>query len=209
MPYPIFDRNRLILKPLSERVNDLQRDVFLCLTDPIPEFQDDNLEILAERIIKAKERGATVLLMMGAHVIRSGVNRFLIDLMKKGYITLIGTNGASAIHDMEFAMIGESTESVARYIREGQFGLWKETGRVNDAARYAQENGYGLGEAVGKMIYENPIEFPYANPVCLPQDTNMGYQLPFMSVLGRILCTNIRILMVPQLERAVIGTSSR
>ena len=161
MPYPIFDRNRLILKPLSERVNDLQRSVFLCLTDPIPEFQDDNLEILAERIIKAKERGATVLLMMGAHVIRSGVNRFLIDLMKKGYITLIGTNGASAIHDMEFAMIGESTESVARYIREGQFGLWKETGRVNDAARYAQENGYGLGEAVGKMIYENPIEFPY------------------------------------------------
>ena len=106
MPYPIFDRNRLILKPLSERVNDLQRDVFLCLTDPIPEFQDDNLEILAERIIKAKERGATVLLMMGAHVIRSGVNRFLIDLMKKGYITLIGTNGASAIHDMEFAMNG-------------------------------------------------------------------------------------------------------
>ena len=81
MPYPIFDRNRLILKPLSERVNDLQRSVFLCLTDPIPEFQDDNLEILAERIIKAKERGATVLLMMGAHVIRSGVNRFLIDLM--------------------------------------------------------------------------------------------------------------------------------
>ncbi|HOR18390.1 MAG TPA: hypothetical protein PLE10_00975 [Brevefilum sp.] len=161
MPYPTFDRNRLILKPLSERVNDLHRDGFLCLTDPIPEFQDDNLEILAERIIKAKERGATVMLMMGAHVIRSGVNRFLIDLMKKGYITLIGTNGASAIHDMEFAMVGESTESVARYIQEGQFGLWKETGRVNDAARYAQENGYGLGEAVGKMIYENPIEFPY------------------------------------------------
>jgi hypothetical protein len=161
MPYPIFDRDRLILKPLSERINDLSRDTFLNLDDPIPDFQNEHLEILAERIIQAKSRGATIMVMMGAHVIRSGVNRFLIDLIKKGFISLIGTNGASAIHDMEFAMIGESTESVARYIQEGQFGLWKETGRVNDAARYAQKNGYGLGEAVGKMIYEDPIEFPY------------------------------------------------
>ena len=173
MPYPIFNRERLILKPLSERINDLNRDVFLQLDDPIPDFHDDNLNLLADRMIQAKARGATIMIMMGAHVIRSGVNRFLIDLMQKGYISLIGTNGASAIHDMEFAMIGESTESVARYIQEGQFGLWKETGRVNDAAHYAEDNGYGLGEAIGKMIFENPIEFPY-------RETSLfaaGYQL--------------------------------
>lgn len=173
MPYPIFNRERLILKPLSERINDLNRDVFLQLDDPIPDFHDDNLNLLADRMIQAKACGATIMIMMGAHVIRSGVNRFLIDLMQKGYISLIGTNGASAIHDMEFAMIGESTESVARYIQEGQFGLWKETGRVNDAARYAEDNGYGLGEAIGKMIFENPIEFPY-------RETSLfaaGYQL--------------------------------
>ena len=161
MPYPKFDRSRLHLRPLAERDHDLTRDVILDLSDPIPDYKNPHLAILADRIIQAKSKGATVMILMGAHVIRSGVNQFLIDLMEQGYISLIGTNGACAIHDMEFAMIGKTTESVARYIQEGQFGLWQETGRVNDAAVYASENGYGFGESVGKMIYENPMEFPY------------------------------------------------
>lgn len=162
MPYPIFDRSRLHLKPLSQRIHDLDQTVILELEDPIPNYENPNLNILAERIIAAKARGATVMIMMGAHVIRSGVNNFLIDLMEKGFISLIGTNGACTIHDMEFAMIGKTTESVARYIKEGQFGLWKESGRVNDATVIAKQNGLGLGEAVGKMIVENPDEFPYS-----------------------------------------------
>lgn len=161
MPYPIFDRNRLNLKPLNERIHDLNRDIMLGLDDPIPDYENENLSVVAEGVLKARELGATVMIMMGAHVIRRGVSCFLIDLMKRGYISLIGTNGACGIHDMEFAMIGNTTESVARYIQEGQFGLWKETGRINDAARYAYDNGYGLGESIGKMIHENPIEFPY------------------------------------------------
>lgn len=161
MPYPTFDRNRLNLKPLAERQHDLTRDVILDLSAIIPEYHNQWLEQLAERIISAKSLGATIMILMGAHVIRRGVNRYLIDLMEKGYISLIGTNGACPIHDMEFAMIGKTTESVARYIQEGQFGLWRETGRVNDAAHYAGENGYGFGESVGKMIHENPLEFPY------------------------------------------------
>jgi hypothetical protein len=161
MPYPTFDRSRLILKPLDERVHDLDRSIFMDLEDIIPAYENPDLETIADRMIQAKKVGATVMIIMGAHVIRRGVNRFLIDLMKRGYISLIGTNGACAIHDMEFAMIGKTTESVARYIQEGQFGLWKESGRVNDAADYAESNQYGFGESIGKMICENPIEFPY------------------------------------------------
>lgn len=161
MPYPTFDRSRLILKPLNARTHDLSREVFLKLDAPVPKYQNPSLSILADKIIDAKIMGATVMILMGAHVIRSGVNHFLIDLMKKGYISLIGTNGACAIHDMELAMIGKTTECVARYIQEGQFGLWAETGRINDAAVYANEHDYGFGEAVGKMMVENPIEFPY------------------------------------------------
>jgi len=161
MPYPTFDRSRLILKPLDERVHDLDRSIFMDLEDTIPAYENPDLETIADRMIQAKKAGATVLIIMGAHVIRRGVNRFLIDLMRRGYISLIGTNGACAIHDMEFAMIGKTTESVARYIQEGQFGLWKESGRVNDAADYAEANQYGFGESIGKMIWENPIEFPY------------------------------------------------
>jgi hypothetical protein len=161
MPYPTFDRSRLKLKPINERIHDLSRDVILNLDETLPDYENPKLEILADRIIEAKSKGATILFMMGAHVIRSGVNLFLIDLMKKGFISIIGTNGASAIHDMEFAMIGQTTESVARYIQEGQFGLWQETGRVNDAAIYAKDHGYGFGESLGKMMVENPFEFPY------------------------------------------------
>lgn len=203
MPYPTFDRDRLILKPLSERINDLNRDVFLHLNDPIPEFQDDKLDILADRMIQAKARGATIMVLMGAHVIRSGVNRFLIDLMQKGYISLIGTNGASAIHDMEFAMIGESTESVARYIQEGQFGLWNETGRVNDAARYAKENGYGLGEAVGKMIYENPIEFPYRESSLFAAGYQLGIPITVHVGIGQDIVHEH-----PNFDGAAVGESS-
>lgn len=182
MPYPIFDRSRLHLKPLSQRIHDLDRTVILELEDPIPHYENPNLNILAQRIIAAKARGATVMIMMGAHVIRSGVNNFLIDLMEKGFISLIGTNGACTIHDMEFAMIGKTTESVARYIKEGQFGLWKESGRVNDAAVIAKQKGLGLGEAVGKMIVENPDEFPYsksslfaaAYKLCIPITVHVG-----------------------------------
>lgn len=160
MPYPIFDRSKLELLPLSDREHDLSIDTVMELSGNQPQFKNKNLEILAERIVHAREKGAAVIILMGAHVIRSGVSRYLIDLMENGLISLIGGNGAVSIHDMEFAMIGQTTESVAKYIQAGQFGLWTETGRVNDAAVYAHQHGLGLGESIGKMIHENPDEFP-------------------------------------------------
>lgn len=203
MPYPTFDRNRLILKPISERVNDLNRDVIMHLNDPIPDYENKNLEILAERIVQAKLQGATIMIMMGAHVIRSGVNRFLIDLMQKGFISLIGTNGASAIHDMEFAMLGETTESVARYIQEGQFGLWQESGRVNDAAVYAKENGYGLGESIGKLIVENPIEFPYRESSLFAAGYHLGIPITVHVGIGQDIVHEH-----PNFDGAAVGEAS-
>jgi hypothetical protein len=73
-------------------------------------------------------------------------------MMEQGLISCLATNGAGVIHDYELALIGATTESVARYIREGQFGLWKETGRINDIVSRAAQEGMGLGEAVGRAI---------------------------------------------------------
>ena len=81
--------------------------------------------------------------MMGAHVLRAGVNRHIIDLMERGFIDHIAMNGAGAIHDYELARIGATTESVARYIRTGEFGLWRETGELNDWIREAAEARLG------------------------------------------------------------------
>ncbi len=203
MPYPTFDRSRLNLKPLAERVHDLTNEVILDLSDPIPHYDPPNLRILAERIIAAKAKGATVMILMGAHVIRSGVNRFLIDLMQKGYISLIGANGACTIHDMEFAMIGKTTESVARYIQEGQFGLWRETGRVNDAAVYASENGYGLGEAVGKMIHENPLEFPFRKTSLFAAGYQLGIPITVHVGIGQDIVHEH-----PNFDGAAVGEAS-
>jgi len=203
MPYPTFDRSRLKLKPLSEREHDLTRDILLSLDDPIPTYQNPSLDILAERMIEAKAKQASTILMMGAHVIRRGVSRFLIDLMEKGFITLIGTNGACAIHDLELAMIGKTTESVARYIQEGQFGLWNETGRVNDAAVYAKEHGYGFGEALGKLIIENPIEFPYRDTSLFAAGYRLGVPITVHVGIGQDIVHEH-----PNFNGAAVGASS-
>ena len=152
MPYPIFDRSRLELKPLAEREHDMTLADVLPLDAAVLPFDDPNLAQVAERVAQARRAGAQVILMMGAHVIKCGLSRFVINLMERGIITHVGMNGAGPIHDFELALIGATTESVARYIQDGQFGLWEETGRINRAIQQGARHGLGLGEAVGQMI---------------------------------------------------------
>jgi hypothetical protein len=90
--------------------------------------------------------------MMGANVLRAGVNRHIIDLLERGLVDHIAMNGAGAIHDYEVARFGATTESVDRYIRSGEFGLWRETGELNDWIRQAAAESLGLGENVGRRI---------------------------------------------------------
>ncbi|MCS7025950.1 MAG: hypothetical protein NZV14_14195 [Bryobacteraceae bacterium] len=157
--YPQFDRTRLRLAPLAERVHDLSLGRWLALDDPTPEFSHPDLSKVAASLVAAKQAAAARILMMGAHVLRAGVNRHLIDLMERGLVSHIAMNGAGVIHDYELARIGATTESVARYIRSGEFGLWKETGELNDWVRQAAAEELGLGEAVGQRLLES--KFPY------------------------------------------------
>ena len=159
MPYPIFDRSRLKLNPLAERVHDMYLADVLPLDAEIPPCDSADLPAVAERVAQAHRQGRPVILMMGAHVVKVGLSRFVVDLLARGVITHIAMNGAGPIHDFELALVGATTESVARYIREGQFGLWQETGRINDAIQEAARDGIGLGEAVGRMIHRQA--FPH------------------------------------------------
>jgi len=150
--YEQFDRSRLIVKPLAERQNDLQLDRWLALSDPTPPFEHPDLAAVAARLTAAKSAGAARILMMGAHVLRGGVNRHIIDLVERGFVDHIAMNGAGAIHDYELARFGGTTESVDRYIRSGEFGLWRETGELNDWIVEAAAESLGLGENVGRRI---------------------------------------------------------
>ena len=150
--YETFDRTRLLIKPLDDRVHDMNLDYLLSLDGPAPDFSHPQLIEVARRIAAAREKGAARILMMGAHVIKAGASRYIIDLLERGYWTHIAMNGAGAIHDYELARVGATTESVARYIRSGEFGLWRETGELNDVIREAADLSLGLGENVGRRI---------------------------------------------------------
>jgi len=157
--YETFDRSQLLIKPLDERKHDMGLDYILKLDEPAPEFSHPQLAEVAKRLLAAQSRGAARILMMGAHVIKAGASRHVIDLLERGYLTHVAMNGAGSIHDYELARIGASTESVARYIRSGEFGLWRETGELNDIAREAASLSLGLGEDVGRRIEES--SFPH------------------------------------------------
>ena len=157
--YQVFDRSRLLLRPLSGRVHDLQLSHWLSLADSTPEFVHPDLAVVATRILSARERGSARILMMGAHLIRAGVGRHLIDLLERGAFTLVAMNGAGVIHDYELARCGATTESVERYIGSGEFGLWRETGELNDWIVEAAQEGYGLGENCGRRLQES--DFPH------------------------------------------------
>jgi hypothetical protein len=154
--YERFDRARLRLRPLAERTHDLSLSRWLQLEEEAPPFQHPDIAIVAGRVKDAQQKGAARILMLGAHVLRAGVNRHIIDLLRRGVFTHLAMNGACVVHDFELALIGATTESVSRYIRTGEFGLWRETGILNDWIR--DSAGLGLGEVVGKRILES--DFP-------------------------------------------------
>lgn len=170
--YPVFDRARLKVLALAERVHDLTLDHWMALEEPTAPFDHPDIRVLAERLHAARRRSAARILMMGAHLLRAGVNRHLIDLLERGFISHVAMNGACLIHDYELARFGATTESVARYIRTGQFGLWRETGELNAWIRQAAEEALGLGECAGRLILNSA--FPHRDLSVLAAAYRLG-----------------------------------
>ena len=160
----MFDRSKLNILPLSERQHKMTVEDIYELNAKTPPYENENLNIVAERIVQARKNEKEVIWMMGAHVLRRGNSRFIIDLMNKHVITHIATNGACAIHDFELAYIGATLEDVALYIKDGKFGNWEETGRfLNEAIIRGYKDKIGFGEAIGRLIAfnEEDIFFPH------------------------------------------------
>lgn len=183
MPHETFDREKLHLRALAERKHDMDRFELIRPSGPRTPFEHPAIGELAEAIVAARKRNASVIFACGAHVLKKGNGPLLVDLLDRGLLTCLALNGAGMIHDFELALIGETTESVARYIREGQFGLWRETGWINDAARAAAAEGVGLGEAVGRMIEKD--EFPYRETSVLASGFRQGIPVTVHVAIGQ------------------------
>ncbi len=113
----------------------------------------DDLRLAIEKIVEAVRLRRAIVLCMGAHVVKTGQGRVLVDLMRRGAITAIATNGAGAIHDLEIALFGHTSEYVEEGMDSGSFGMMRETADfINQAALEGSKLELGLGEAVGRAL---------------------------------------------------------
>jgi hypothetical protein len=157
--YPLFDRSTLDLRRLVERGHELVWKNCRRLDAPIEPFDAPGFAELIERIVAARRSGLPVILFLGAHPIKLGLSRYLVDLIERRIVTHLATNGAGLIHDFELALVGGTSEEVAKWIKVGQFGLWTETSRLNEIVNCAAQKGEGLGEAMGCVIEQD--RFPH------------------------------------------------
>jgi hypothetical protein len=165
MPYPKLDRNKLVIRKLSERRNKLSIDKDNIPVSQLPKvFGLSDLELIkktADLIHLARHKQRSVILTFGAHTIKNGLSPVLISLMEKGWLSHLATNGAGIIHDWEFAFQGKSSEDVRENVEQGRFGLWDETGFfINLALNIGAYEGLGYGESVGKMISHEGLQIP-------------------------------------------------
>ena len=116
----------------------------------------DDFRAVVEAIVVARRNDRPVVLGFGAHVIKCGLSPVLIDLMHRGIVTALATNGSGAIHDFELALIGETSEDVAAGLKDGTFGMVKETGELMHAAinRALRRPDAGLGALFGEYLDE-------------------------------------------------------
>ncbi|MBK8914350.1 MAG: hypothetical protein IPM64_07050 [Phycisphaerales bacterium] len=121
-------------------------------TAALPDFLAvRELRRLAAAIVAARRAGRPVLLAFGGHVVKTGCGPLIIDLIRRGVVSAIATNGSGAIHDLELSQTGETSEEVADTIRDGTFGMVRETlDQMNAAARTGA--ALGLGRALGRLI---------------------------------------------------------
>jgi hypothetical protein len=130
-------------------------DSFLRFAKSLPGFlAAEDLRSIVEDILRAHRRGSPVLLMMGAHVVKVGLAPVLIDLIARNVVTAVAMNSAAAIHDVETALWGKTSEDVAVNMLDGTFGMAEETGRfINGTLLEGYwESDLGYGEALGKKL---------------------------------------------------------
>jgi hypothetical protein len=108
---------------------------------------------VVDAVVHAAREKRGVVLMLGGHVVKTGLSPVIIDLMRRGIVTHLAMNGSAAIHDYEIARFGATSEDVATGLRDGTFGMAEETGRgLNEAFTAGRKNGMGMGEAVAVAL---------------------------------------------------------
>ena len=132
------------------------RDATAALVERMPDILAARvLKDAIEAVVTSHRARRPVLLLAGAHVSKVGVQPFLVPLIERGVVTHVGLHGAGAIHDVEVALFGTTSEDVEANLATGAFGMVKETPEFfHGVAAAARAAGEGLGEALGRALVE-------------------------------------------------------
>ncbi|MBM4136083.1 MAG: hypothetical protein FJ241_04540 [Nitrospira sp.] len=162
--YSIAKRNsKVLLNALA--IPSVKGETFRNFLHKLPNILAVNdFRDVVKAIVRARQDRRPVILGMGAHPIKVGLSPVIIDLMRKGVITAIATNGACIVHDFELSFIGHTSEDVGKELCSGNFGMAHETGRyLNRAIKEGIRKGYGIGRSVGEMIRTSKFRFKGAS----------------------------------------------
>lgn len=135
-------------------ISDKLGDVSSALISLFPDvLKGSDIRRVVEAIRRAREEKREIIWMVGAHVLKCGLSLFLNGLIDRGFVTAVATTGSAAVHDLEIAFFGETSEDVAVELPQGRFGMSKETAEHFEAACHlARDGGLGLGEGIGKYV---------------------------------------------------------
>ena len=170
-PSKPIDRTSLKTYPLASRKSKVDRADFAHPWKPQGTLEDflkrlpnilaaKDFKAVVSAIVKARETSKHVVMAMGAHVIKVGLNPIVVDMMERGVITAIAMNGAGIIHDLELALIGRTSEDVLEGLEQGAFGMAEESADfLNRAIAEAANEGSGLGQTVGRAIIKENLPF--------------------------------------------------
>jgi hypothetical protein len=145
----------LFARPLKPKAS------FGAFLDSLPALlKAKDFKQVVRAIVAARKKDKPVILMMGAHVIKCGLSPLVIDLVRRGIVTAVATNGAGAIHDFEIAYGGQTSEEVADTLKDGRFGMVRETAAfINTAVKEGGACGRGFGAALGSAIASARLRF--------------------------------------------------
>ncbi len=214
--YPQADRARVVTVPFHQRENLVTLDDFAPPPDAstVGRFQAvlpstrhrtnaaDNLTEVVHALQKARAAGRTVSWACGPHLIKYGLTDHLISLMEHRLVTQVATNGAGAIHDVEIALFGATSEEMQGRIHTGEFGMARETGAfIHQAAAQAATLGQGFGETIGKQLLHRGA--PHARHSLFAQAYRLGIPVTVHVAIG----TDI-VHMHPGFDGAATGAAS-
>ena len=195
---------------IDARRSKVQRQDLAPPPTPLPGFLDrlprqlaaESLRAVTTAIATAHRRGRSVIVLCGAHVIKVGLSPVLIDLMRRGIVSAVASNGAILVHDSEMALFGHTSEDVEASLADGTFGMTRETHEfVNGAVNRGVAEGLGIGAAVGRALVE--AEAPHLEHSLLGQAWLLGRPATAHVAIG----TDI-VHMRPGASGAALGQAS-